>query len=420
MRQTVLQGYFDGAPQPQIEAPVGDFFGSGPLISPYDSLPMYVDEDGLGICRLPMPYRSSARFEVVNLGDQEVRLTGEARTGSYEWREGRSLHLHAKWRVDHGLTAAGGDGAFDLAYLCARGRGVLVGVAAFLTNPTGIPTSGGNWWGEGDEKVWVDDDRFPSFFGTGSEDYFNYAWSRPTLFSHAYCAQPLDTGPDNRGFTVNTRWHILDAAPFEQSLSFFMELFHHSRTPDFSYARIAWFYAEPWTRDDHRPITPADVRQGLRLPEDWQPVAAGAARGATFHQAEDALVGTPPNVTIATDHQLWSAGKLVDWKPQNEGESIELKVSVEQAGRYAVVATCAMTPRSGRMSVSVDGTPLEPVADLYTPFHTMLRNHYFHGPGGKPVELAAGEHVVTVASAGRNDRTAGSDIGIDFVWVLPR
>jgi hypothetical protein len=421
LRQIVLEGYFDGAPRPQIEAPIGDFFGSGPGLSPFDSLPVTVRPNGSMTCRLPMPFRQSAVFLIQNLGEQEAEVSAEASVADHRWQEGRSLHLFAKWRVDHGLTAGAGDEIFDLPYLCARGRGTLVGVAAMLMNPSAIPTSYGNWWGEGDEKVWVDDDRFPSLFGTGSEDYFNYAWSRPTLFSHGYCAQPLDTGPDNRGFVANIRWHILDALPFEKSLDFFMELNHHTRTPGLTYARIAWFYAEPWTRDDFVPITPADVTQGLSLPENWQPVAAFAAQGATFYQAEDALVGSPGNTEIVTDAQMWSAGKLVLWKPRSEGETIRLKVNVEQAGRYAIVATCAMTPTSGRFTVAVDeSAPLEPVADLYTPFHTMLRNHYFQSADGQPVELAAGEHVLTLTAQGRRDASGGSDVGIDFVWVLPR
>lgn len=32
------------------------------------------------------------------------------------------------------------------------------------------------WWGEGDEKFFVDGEKFPSSFGTGSEDYIGYAW----------------------------------------------------------------------------------------------------------------------------------------------------------------------------------------------------------------------------------------------------
>ena len=35
------------------------------------------------------------------------------------------------------------------------------------------------WWGEGDEKVFVDGEKFPSHFGTGTEDYYGYAWCWP-------------------------------------------------------------------------------------------------------------------------------------------------------------------------------------------------------------------------------------------------
>lgn len=54
------------------------------------------------------------------------------------------------------------------------------------------------WWGEGDEKFFVDGERFPSTFGTGSEDYIGYAWAAEPPFARfdsAYAcmnAMPLD------------------------------------------------------------------------------------------------------------------------------------------------------------------------------------------------------------------------------------
>jgi len=416
LRQVILRGYFDGAPQPQIEAPLGDFFGSGPGVSPYDSLPMTVRPDGTMVCRFAMPFATSARFVAENLGTVPARVSGQASVADWAW-DGRSLHLHARWRVDHGLLA---DEPFDLPFVSARGRGVYVGTAVMLLNPTRVPTSAGNWWGEGDEKVWVDDDTFPSLFGTGSEDYFNYAWSVPDLFHYAYCAQPLDTGPDNRGFVANSRWHILDALPFAQRLDFCMELMHHTRTPDLTYARLGYFYATPEVRDDCRPITQADVRQGLQLPANWEPVGAGASRGAIFSQAEDLVAPGQPNVEVV-EGRMWSAGKLVQWSPRAEGEKLELKLPVAEARRYQLVLTCALTPTSGRVAVSVDGGPsLEPVAGLFTPYHTMLRNVWLSAGEPSTLELAAGEHTVTLTAAGRNEASGGTQIGVDFVWLMPR
>ncbi|HBO43457.1 MAG TPA: hypothetical protein DD670_05910, partial [Planctomycetaceae bacterium] len=56
LRQTVLKITFDDHSRPQIESPLGDFFGAAPGINPYDSLPMEVRSDGTMICRFAMPF----------------------------------------------------------------------------------------------------------------------------------------------------------------------------------------------------------------------------------------------------------------------------------------------------------------------------------------------------------------------------
>ena len=37
-----------------------------------------------------------------------------------------------------------------------------------------------NWWGEGDEKIYIDGEKFPGTFGTGTEDYYGYAYCAGT------------------------------------------------------------------------------------------------------------------------------------------------------------------------------------------------------------------------------------------------
>jgi len=83
--------------------------------------------------------------------------------------------------------------------LVAEGRGRFVGVNLHVWNPnpfgkvvkvlnidaqrfsprihgTMLAAARGWWWGEGDEKFFVDGEKMPSTFGTGSEDYFAHAW----------------------------------------------------------------------------------------------------------------------------------------------------------------------------------------------------------------------------------------------------
>ena len=50
------------------------------------------------------------------------------------------------------------------------------------------------WWGEGDEKIYVDDESFPSHFGTGTEDYYGYAWCRAKSFSSPFHANRKGAG----------------------------------------------------------------------------------------------------------------------------------------------------------------------------------------------------------------------------------
>jgi D-arabinan exo alpha-(1,3)/(1,5)-arabinofuranosidase (non-reducing end) len=52
----------------------------------------------------------------------------------------------------------------------ALGRGHYVGVVL------NILQNQGDWWGEGDEMMFIDDKAKPKITGTGSEDYLLGAW----------------------------------------------------------------------------------------------------------------------------------------------------------------------------------------------------------------------------------------------------
>ncbi len=412
LRQTVMHVICDDYPWGQVQSPVGDFFGAAPGVNPFDSAPLAVEPDGRMTCRYVMPFGRSCKIRLTNHGSQPVTVTGSALPMDYAWDDAKSLHFRARWRVDHDLVAEGGAGAQDLPFLVADGRGVYVGTAVMLMNPNPIPWPYGSWWGEGDEKVFVDDDRRPSTFGTGSEDYFNYSWSVPEIFGFPYCGQPRDDGPANRGFVVNQRWHVLDALPFARRIGFYMELYSHERTPGFSYARLAYHYGRPGMTDDHVAITDEDVRH-LELPEAWQPAARMGARGATFHQAEDVAANEPSLAMV--ENNLWAGGKLVVWRPAKKGQELTFKLPVAEAGRYLIRITAAHTPKSGRISVRLDGKPIgigaeNGVVDLSTEFRTLSRT-----VTSQPTELTAGDHELTLRC--EDETTDGKTVGVDFIWV---
>jgi hypothetical protein len=413
LRQTVLRIQFDGHPWGQVEAPIGDFFGAGPGIVPYESLPFSVAPDGTMTCRYPMPFGKSMRLSFENRGAQPVRVTGEALRGDYAWDDAASMHFRARWRAEHDLVSSnkGSLGAQDLPFVSARGAGVYVGTSISLLNPNPIPTPWGNWWGEGDEKVYVDDDAFPSIFGTGSEDYFNYSWSSPELFSFAYCGQPRDDGPANRGFVVNQRWHILDPMPFQRGIAFYMELFSHERTEDVSYARTSYLYARPGTVDDHVQLRDEDLRIP-ELPATWEPASRFGTNGWVFQACEDLV--KKKSRTSFREGPLWQGGRVLLWRPAKAGATLDMTFDISEPGDYTLTLTCMLTTNAGAFSAEVDGKPItlegKNPLDLAIAWGTQSR---LVGTGVK--DLSVGRHTLRLTAA-----TADREIGLDFFGLAHR
>jgi hypothetical protein len=413
LRKTILNIICDDYPWGQVQSPVGDFFGAAPGINPYRSLPFTVRPDGSMVCRFVMPFQKTLKIKLDNRGEQNVRVKGAVFPLEYTWDEERSMHFRARWRVDHNLIASN-RAVQDLPFIILQGKGLYVGTAAYLLNPNEIPTPYGSWWGEGDEKVFVDQDEVPSTFGTGSEDYFNYSWSSPDIFYFPYCGQPRNDGPGNRGFVTDFRWHILDALPFRTHIGFYMELYSHERTPGLSYARMGYHYARPGVTDDHVAIMPEDLRT-LELPEKWKPAARMGARDSVFYEAES-IIRERIHTRLETG-RLWSGGTLLIWHPRSSAESKAFSFRIREKGKYRVHFAAALTPSSGRISVGMDDRFVtladnRTVLDLHRPYRVLLRN--FTLPES---ELDAGGHSLVVKYEDALPGIRRPEVGIDFIWV---
>lgn len=409
LRQTVMYIQFDDYHLPQVQCPVGDFFGTGPGVNPYNSIAATVETDGTMTCRFVMPFKENMRIWMRNFGEQRVRMTGSVLTKDYEWDPVRSMYFFARWRIDYDLLTHD-PGTMDVPYIITMGKGCFVGAAMMLLNSSSVPTIPGSWWGEGDEKIFVDCERFPSTFGTGSEDYFNYSWSSNDIFDYAYCGQTRNDGPANRGFVSDFRWQIVDRMPFDKSLAFYMELWPHDPVGGFAYGRIGYYYAMPGAIDDHVFITGEDVRVP-QLPAEWKPEAKFGAEGCTFLEAEDILVSMPESASLVED-PLWSGGKMLAFRPESSDEMLEFRFAVPEEGKYTIFLTGARTPDSGIIVPMVDGKDLplggRKTYDFKIDYGTRSRMIY-----AVNIPLSEGEHTITV----RNENAGeGTMLGLDFFW----
>ena len=283
LRKIVLRMYWDGTDTPCVEAPIGDFFGMGHArMRNFVSLPLQMSpEDGKSFnCWFPMPF-DSARIEVESECADEVLLyyyVDYELTGASDSELGR---FHAQWRRENpcdGIDEAGlsndefqfggtnTDGAGNYVVLEAEGQGHYVGCNLNIENLRKTGLNNFNWYGEGDDMIFVDGEPFPpSLHGTGTEDYFNTAWCPTQEYNAPYHGMVL-TGEQNWWGKVSLyRFHIDDPVRFQRSIRVSIEHGHANRRSD-DYSSTAY-----WYQTERHAAFPALLPVEARLPRPDQP-----------------------------------------------------------------------------------------------------------------------------------------------------
>ncbi|MEJ5236956.1 MAG: glycoside hydrolase family 172 protein [Limisphaera sp.] len=410
LRSTILEIEFDG--RRTVWCPVGEFFGRGYRSAPHRTWYTEVTPAGEMSCFWVMPCQQSAVLRLRNLRRQNIQVRQfRVVTSPWSWDD-RSMYFHATW---HQLTKAPsfragatqpGEGAYDVNFVTIQGRGVYAGDTLTVFNGTDA------WWGEGDEKIYVDGETFPSHIGTGTEDYYGYAWCRPEFFEAPFHAQPIGEGNFHPGLTVNCRYRSLDAIPFQRSLRFDMELWHWRKTR-LNYAPTTFWYARPGARwnIDPDPTTAAlpvarqrtDVVEIVRVPgalEGEELRLVGKTGGETEVQIID-------GIGWSNDAQLW-------WKFGKPGDQLVLEFPVASAGRYEVLAGLTKAPDYARVRLEIAGKPAGEF-DRYHPgvAHDLL-SLGIH-------ELAAGSQTLTITLVGHHPKAEPKGMfGLDYLKLVPQ
>lgn len=216
MRGLVFSADFDGTQT--VFVPLSDFSGGGMGAPSVDS--WYLSSDGKGtvVSRWPMPYRKNAVLKVCNHSDKPCRLVLAVNTTDYRWDD-RSMYFHTSWKQENGLPFNKWDnGQYDWNFTTIEGRGVYRGDVLSLFNHSPL------WYGEGDEKIYIDGESFPSHFGTGVEDYYNSSWAPVYVFHTPFGGAPRADMHNSQGYNTFFRTRNLDAIPFAQGLRFDMEM----------------------------------------------------------------------------------------------------------------------------------------------------------------------------------------------------
>ncbi|OOQ56744.1 glycoside hydrolase family 172 protein [Mucilaginibacter pedocola] len=216
LRGLFLAADFDG--ERTVYCPVSDFFGSGAGNNAVNSWYRIVIPQDKMIARWFMPYQRKGKISLVNKNATALDITLTLSTKPCAWTA-RSLYFHADWRLEKNVaikrTEQDKPTEWDLNNI--QGQGVFVGETLAVNNHMH------KWYGEGDQKLWVDGEDFPSEFGTGLEDYYNTSWAPVVLYQTPFANATRADNEDSFGENTFTRTRNLDAVPFTKHFRYNVE-----------------------------------------------------------------------------------------------------------------------------------------------------------------------------------------------------
>jgi hypothetical protein len=428
MRDLVLRAYFDGAETPCVEAPIGDFFGLGNnQIYPYASEPLAVATySGLN-SYWKMPFSRHARLTVTNQGSVPCgAFYYYVDHQAYDKPQPDTVCFHAVYH--QAMPCRKGE---PYVLLEAQGAGHYVGCNL------SIEQLQDSWWGEGDDRFFIDGETTPSIVGTGSEDYFGGSWCYSTEFAFPYIGMPLRGRFSPDGTFVHSRpgmpekeaaewkwpvawrigdlwnvyrYHIQDPVPFRKSLRVEIEHGHINNERQDAYSSVAyWYQSEP--HGPQPPLPGALERRPFCMRPHEQ--ADGKYELENFAAETTCTRG----IAIGTEEGFWRGlyswvGGL-NWEGGKAGDTMTLPLAVEHGGRFKVDLHGIRTRASGIFDVALDGTSVLRAIDMHESSVFPVKRKLALGKQ----ELTTGTHTLVFRCAGKNPKAEDTRLVLDYLQL---
>ena len=369
-QELLLRMYWDGEPRPAVEAPVGDFFAScfGRRVEVV-SVPVIVEGADSYNSFWRMPFRRSARIEITNQSDKPLSLLYY----NIDWIKLDRLpedtpYFYAQYRQEYPVRKGR-----DYLILETEGKGHFVGAVL------GVRMRSPAWFGEGDEKIYIDGEATPSIWGTGTEDYFLSAWGLERT-STPYFGVPFFDDRTIGGHVSSYRWHLRDPIVFNTAVKVTIEhmgWMSEDENPD--YKATSWNERE----DDYASVA--------FWYQTGQPTFAERAPGAV-------------------ERRLPSLARIE--VKGGEGPEFPFEVAAKEPLRLEIAA--ALGPDGGRFQAFLDGVKIGGPVDLYG---AERGNAVFPLLDFWP---EPGRHVLRLERLGKNAASSGFACRIEAVRLLDR
>ena len=252
----VMRIYWENEEFPSVEAPISAFFGCAYDENFKDRDGNYIVLNSAKILTAPgrgfnsyweMPFHKHCRITMENRGKKEETLYYMISGWHGEIPESAG-YFHAAYRQEHPVTKGRAYTIID----GIEGRGCFAGV----TLATGM--NGNNTcWVEGEAKMYIDDDQYPSMNYTGTEDYFcgSYGFGNDIILNHYQTFSGMYTGlfaimGDNREFYNGQqrfllyRFHEKDPVYFSKNFKMTIDNLGWTGPRYDDYTSVAYWYLE--------------------------------------------------------------------------------------------------------------------------------------------------------------------------------
>ncbi|MGD0253707.1 MAG: DUF2961 domain-containing protein [Verrucomicrobiota bacterium] len=188
-----------------VQSPLHMLAGISSGMEDTESFPAMVDGSRL-VLRWFMPFTTEGQMICTNTTDHVCKFTIDIWTQPIDASH-YPLRFHSNFLTFKGLQT---DVVNVLTLADVSGEGRFVGCTL------GVDNQSDKWWGEGDNIIWLDDTNNPALHGTGTEDYFGFAWCSEDVFNHPFRGQTMVANIPHHTIANMHRYHILDTLPFQK------------------------------------------------------------------------------------------------------------------------------------------------------------------------------------------------------------
>ncbi|HOX03446.1 MAG TPA: DUF2961 domain-containing protein [Candidatus Paceibacterota bacterium] len=368
-RSLVLRIYWDDAEAPSVETPIGDFFAAGHgMRANVSSTPIEVTSYGRALNSYwHMPFRKRARIELWNQSSARMTVYCQVNWIQRTSLPPDALYFHARYHQEFPVPPFSPYTIFD-----GQGEGNYVGTVLSSQNSFGV------WFGEADDRFYIDGEPTPSLVGTGTEDYFTDAWNL-RLFTNPNAGVTI-CEPQSVDCRITAyRWHLHAPVIFRKSLKVEIERrsFIDERDPQTGARKLHDFKFRPdffssvafwYQKDIARPFCALPPLSERVNPEQWIEVKDLAKR-----------LPCSPGLEPAVRSNRTCQGKTMFYLENDRiGAWLDVPFRIEAEAQYSLSVFQVLFREYGRWKVMLVGggqtNVLDPALDFYDSYLSLKEN----------------------------------------------